>query len=85
MQQKWISKIFHILILQVFLLKSNLASLRREVDELDIVKLKSLPTNLSNLKSKIDKLDIIKLETTPVDLSKLSKLVKKWGCEKYWI
>ena len=51
--------------------KSDLVSLKAEVDKLDIDKLKSVPTNLSNLKSKVDKLDIDKLETTPVDLSKL--------------
>ena len=56
--------------------KSDLVSLKAEVDKLDIDKLKSVPTNLSNLKSKVDKLDIEKLETTPVDLSKLSNLVK---------
>ena len=33
-----------------FALKTNLASLKTEVDKLDIDKLKSLPTNLSNLK-----------------------------------
>ena len=59
-----------------FALKSNLASLKIEVDKLDIDKLKSVRTNLSNLKSEIDKLDIGKLETTPVDLSKLSNLLK---------
>ena len=36
MQQKQISKIFRILILQVFLLKSNLASLKTKLDKLDI-------------------------------------------------
>ena len=56
--------------------KSDLVSLKVEVDKLDIVKLKSVPTNLSNLKSKVDNLDIGKLETTPIDLSKLSNLVK---------
>ena len=56
--------------------KSDLVSLKAEVDKLDIDKLKSVPTNLSNLKSKVDKLDIGKLETTPVDLSKLSNAVK---------
>ena len=35
MQQKQISKIFRILILQVFLLKSNLASLKTKLDKLD--------------------------------------------------
>ena len=35
-----------------FVLKSNLASLKTEVDKLDIYKLRSLPNNLSNLKKK---------------------------------
>ena len=64
--------------------KSDLVSLKAEVDKLDIDKLKSVPTNLSNLKSKVDKLDIGKLETTPVDLSKLNNAVKKWCCWKDW-
>ena len=59
-----------------FVLKSNLASLKTEVDKLDIDKSKSLPINLSNLKSKVDKLDIDKLAHVPVDLSKLSNVVK---------
>ena len=57
-------------------LKSNLASLKTEVDKLDIDKSKSLPINLSNLKSKVDKLNIDKLAPVPVDLSKLSDVVK---------
>ena len=56
--------------------KSDLVSLKTEVDKLDIDKLKSLPNNLSNLKSKVDKLDIDKLAPVPVDLSKLSNVVK---------
>ena len=59
-----------------FALRSNLASLKTEVDKLDIDKLKSLPNNLNNLKSKVDKLDIDKLVAAPVDLSKLSNVVK---------
>ena len=59
-----------------FALKTNLASLKTEVDKLDIDKLKSLPNNLSNLKTKVDKLDIDKLVTVPVDLSKLTNVVK---------
>ena len=60
-----------------FALKSNLASLKTEVDKLDIDKnLKILPNNLSNIKSKVDKLDIDKLAPLPVDLSKLSNVVK---------
>ena len=38
-----------------FVLKSNLTSLKTEVDKLDIEKFKTLPNNLSNLKSKVDK------------------------------
>ena len=59
-----------------FAKKVDLASLKSNVDKLDIDKLKNVPTNLSNLKSKVDKLDIGKLETTPVHLSKLSNVVK---------
>ena len=39
------------------LLKVDLVSLKSNVDQLDIDKLKNVPTNLSNLKSKADKLD----------------------------
>ena len=48
-----------------FTLKSNLASLKTEIDKLDIDKLKIFPDNLSNLKNKIDKLDFDKLSTCP--------------------
>ena len=54
--------------------KSDLVSLKAEVDKLDIDKLKSVPTNLSDLKSKVGKLDTGKLESTPVDLSKQSNV-----------
>ena len=56
--------------------KSDLVTLKAQVDKLDIDKLKSVPTDLSNIKSKVDKLDIGKLETTPVGLRKLSNVVK---------
>ena len=59
-----------------FALKSNLASLKTEVDKLDINKFKSLQNNLSSFKSKVDKLDIDKLAPVLVDLSKLSNVVK---------
>ena len=59
-----------------FALKSNLASLKTEVNKLNIDKLKSLPANLSNLESKVDRLGIDKLAPVPVDLSKLSNVVK---------
>ena len=50
-----------------FAKKVNLASLKSNVDKLDIDKLKNLPTNLSNLKSKGDKLDVDKLLPVPVN------------------
>ena len=59
-----------------FALKSNLASLKTEVEKLHINELKSLPTNLSNLKSKENKLDIDKLAPVSIDLGKLSNVVK---------
>ena len=59
-----------------FALKSNLASLKSEIDKLDIDRLKSLPNNLINLKNKVDELDIDKLVPVPVDISKPSNDVK---------
>ena len=56
--------------------KVDLASLKSNVDKLDIDKLKTVPRNLSNLKRKVDKLDNDKLVPAPVDLSKLSDVVK---------
>ena len=56
--------------------KTDLASLKSDVDKLDIDKLKNVQTNLSNLKSKVGKLDVDKLVPVPVDLSKLSNVVK---------
>ena len=40
--------------------KVDLASLKSDVDELDIDKLKNVPTGLNSLKSKADKLDVDK-------------------------
>ena len=59
-----------------FAKKTDLASLKSDVDKLDIDKLKNVPNNLSILKSRVDKLDTGKLKTAPVDLSKLSNVVK---------
>ena len=53
-----------------------MASLKSNVDKLDIDKLKNFPTNLSSLKSKVDKLDVDTLLPVPVDLSKLSDVIK---------
>ena len=59
-----------------FAKRFDLASLKSNVDKLDIDNLKNVPSCLSSLKSKVDKLEIGKLETTPVDLSKVSNVVK---------
>ena len=53
----------------------DLASLKSNVDKLDIDKLKNLPSGLSSLKSKVDKLDVDKLIPVPADLSELSDVV----------
>ena len=44
----------------------DLASLKSQVDKLDIDNLKNVPTNLRNLKSKLDKSDFDKLVLVPV-------------------
>ena len=46
--------------------RTDLASLKPEVDKLDINKLEKVPTGLNNLKSKLYKLDVYK--PVPVDL-----------------
>ena len=53
-----------------FAKKDDLASIKSDVDELDINKLKNIPTNLRNLKSKVEKLDLDKLILVLVDLNK---------------
>ena len=59
-----------------FAKKTDLPTLKSDVDKLDINNLKNVPSNLSNLKSKVDKLDVNKLVPVPIDFSKLSDLVK---------
>ena len=56
--------------------KVDLATLKSNVDKLDIDNLKNLPSNLSNLQNKVDKVDVDKLVPVAVDLSKLSDVVK---------
>ena len=58
--------------------KSDLVSLKAEVDKLNIDEWKNALTDLSNLKSKVEKIDIDKLDTDKldIDLSKLSNVVK---------
>ena len=55
--------------------KVDWASLKSDVDKLDIDKLENATSVLTHLESKIDKLGIGKFETTPVDVSKLSDVV----------
>ena len=50
-----------------FAKKVDLATLRSNVDKLDIDMLKIVPTNLNNLKSKVDKLVVDKLGPVPVE------------------
>ena len=76
MQQKPIQKNATRVDTSPFAKKTDLASLKSNVDKLDIDKLKNIPTNLNNLKSKVDKLDVDKLVPVPIDLSKLSHVVK---------
>ena len=52
-------KIFHTFILQDFALKTNLANLKTEVDQLDIEKLAPAPVDLSKL-SDVVKNDVVK-------------------------
>ena len=53
-----------------FTKKIDLASLKFNVDKLDIDRLKNVPTNLRNSKSKVDRIDVDKLLFVSVDLSK---------------
>ena len=59
-----------------FAKKVDLASLKSNLDKLDIDKLSNGPSNLNNLESKADKLDFDKLVPVPVDLSKLNDVAK---------
>ena len=61
---------------QNLLKKVHLASLKYEVDKLNIDKLKRVQTVLNIFKSKVDKLHADKLVPVPVYLSKLSDVVK---------
>ena len=53
-----------------------MASLKLNVGELDIHKLKNVPTNASNLESTVDEVVVDKLVPVPVGISKLSDAVK---------
>ena len=43
-----------------FAKKSDLVSLKLDVDELDVEKVKNVPSDLNSLKSKVEKLDVDK-------------------------
>ena len=58
-----------------FVKKVYLVSLKLDVDELYICKLKNVPTSLNSLKCKVVNLDVDKLVSVPTDLSKLSDVV----------
>ena len=62
--------------LSILAAKSDLPSLKAEVDKIDTDKLKVVPIDLRKLKSKVDKLDVDKLAPVPVDLSELSNVLK---------
>ena len=59
MQQKQILKKFRTLILQILHQKTNLSSLKTEVDKLDINNLVLIPADLSKL-SNVVKHDVVK-------------------------
>ena len=54
----------------------DFASLKSEVEKLNIDKLEKVPTGLNSLKSKADESYVNKLAPVPVDLSKLCDAVK---------
>ena len=68
-----------------FAKKVDLASLKSNLDKLDIDKLKNVPTNLRNLKGNRDKLDVDKLVPAPVDSNKLNDVVKMMLLKKMYI
>ena len=68
-----------------FAKKVPLASLKSDIDKLDIDTLKYLPANLINLKSKVDKLNVNKFRPAPVNLSKLSDVQKMMLLKKIYI
>ena len=55
----------------------KIASLRSDVDKLDIDKLVSVLNGLNSLKSKVDNLDPDKLKTASIDLEELTDVVDK--------
>ena len=70
---------------QILLKKPDVATLKSDVDKLDIEKLENVQSNWSNLKYKLDKLDVDKLVPAPADLSKLNDVVKMMLLKKMYI
>ena len=68
-----------------FAKKVDLASLKSNVDKLDVDKLKNVPNDLSNLKNKVDKLDFDKIVPVPVDLSKISDAIEMMLLKKMYV
>ena len=66
-----------VLIYQNLPKKVDLASLKSNVDKLNIDKLKNVPSNFSNLKNKVNKLPV------PTDLNKLRDVVKNDAKKMY--
>ena len=66
-------------------LEGESRTLKSNVHNLNIDKLKNLPTNLNNLKSKVDKLDVNHLVLPLVDLNKLCDEVKKMSLKSIYI
>ena len=65
-----------------FAKKADSASLKSNVDELDINKLKNVPSGSDRLKSKVDKLNVDKLKPVPLDLKKIKSCSRKRSCYK---
>ena len=62
--------------------KTDLVSLKPDIDKLGMNKLKTVPTDLDNLKSEVDKLDVDKLKIVLDDFKNLvilyiNKLLKR--------
>ena len=53
-----------------FVKKADLASLKSDVEKIDIDTLEKVPSGLNTLKSKVDNLDVNKLKTVPIDFLK---------------
>ena len=64
---------WHTLILQVLLLKTNLANLKTEIDKLDIYKLAPFPVDLSKLSDAV-KNDIVKKTVSDELVAKVNNI-----------